>query len=439
MILQDELISGTSEFVSKYVLLSEERKRLQASGDLPSWVITPGYQMLKAKYLDEGETLKQRYSTIAATAAKYMPDPEEWETTFFDLMWEGRLALSTPILSSMGKEKGCPVSCSSNAIEDSIHSFYTSQLEVAMLSKNGFGTSSYLGDIRPRGSAIKGSRGTSSGVLPVYKAFVQVSRDVSQGSVRRGAWAGYLPIDHPDFYEVYNFIHKYPDDANIGWCITSEFTKRLENGDEDAIQRYQDIIKLRMTSGKGYLWFPDKVDKALPPWYKELGLVNKGSSLCNETLPVLQEDETYTCVLSSLNCMHADSWYIPGDTTIFDSFVFLHCVALNFIEIGKEIPGLENAVRYTKNHMSLGLGLLGFHSYLQSKSIPFESLGAHYKNIDIFRKLNSETNRATNYLAVIFGEAPVTEGWGVANALRIAIAPNLSSALICGGLSQGYQ
>jgi ribonucleoside-diphosphate reductase alpha chain len=436
MLVNNEIISGTDEFVSKYTLLSEERKRLQVAGELPEWVITPGYQMLKSKYLEQGETFKDRVTAISKCAAAYMPDSESWHKIFFELIWSGQLALSTPILSSMGRGKGCPVSCASSSIGDSVYDFYSSQLEAAMLSKNGFGTSSYLGDIRPRGSIISGSKEVASGVLPVYKDFVQVASDINQGS-RRGAWAGYLPVDHPDFYEVYNYIHKHPDGANIGWCISDSFIERLNEGDEVALGIYQDVLKLRMTSGKGYLWFPDKVNRMLPNFYSDKGMTNKGSNLCNEVLPVILEDETFTCILSSLNALYMDDW--DSCNTIFNSFVFLHCVALNFIDIGKDIPGLDKAINYTRNHMSLGLGLLGFHSLLQSRGIAFESLDAQYLNSYIFKQLNSVTYNASKFLAEIFGEAPIAKDYGVANALRIAIAPNLSSALICGGLSQGIE
>jgi ribonucleoside-diphosphate reductase alpha chain len=292
-------------------------------------------------------------------------------------------------------------------------------------------------------------RGSSKEVVPyegyVYCVTVGTGRVIVRsngltivcGNSRRGAWSGYLPIDHPDFYEIYNYIHKYPDGANIGWCLTDNFINRLATGDSDALDRYQDALKLRMLSGKGYFWFPDKVNRQLPKWYREKNLVNKGSNLCVEVVPVLQEDETFTCVLSSMNCLYKDLW--GSEDTVYNSFIFLHCVALNFIDIATDIQGLEKAVRYTKNHMSLGLGLLGFHSYLQKNNIPFESLDAQFVNSEIFKYIENETLRASEHLAKVFGEAPITEGCGIANALRIAIAPNLSSALICGGISQGVE
>jgi ribonucleoside-diphosphate reductase alpha chain len=417
-----------------YKQLSKERKELQDAGEMPEWVTTNSYQMLKDKYLEEGETLKARFQMIARTASRYMPERPYWNKKFFNLLWNGWLAASTPVLSSMGRSKGCPVSCSGGYIDDSVYGFYEGQLEAALLSKNGFGTSGYLGDIRPRGSKITGMRGSSSGVLPVFKDFVQVSRDINQGS-RRGAWAGYLPIDHDDFYELLNYISKNPDDANIGWCISDDFIDRLDKGDPDAIDRYQKSLKLKMISGKGYYFFTDKVNRLAPDFYVDMPIL--ASNLCTEIALPSNHDETFTCVLSSLNLSKYDEW--KDTDTIFDSIVFLHCVALNFIEIGSKIKGLEKAVNFTRNHMALGLGALGFHTYLQDKSIPFESLEAHLKNIELFKEIYHESNNASRWLVDVFKECKVTFATGRANSTLLAIAPNLSSSLICGGVSQGIE
>jgi ribonucleoside-diphosphate reductase alpha chain len=227
------------KFKSIYDELGEERRQLQSEGKLPEWVTTPAYQMLKENYLSkEYPDLKSVYTRVASHAARYTSNQVLWENKFFNLLWNGYLAASTPVLSNMGTGIGCPVSCSGGFIEDSVYSFYGAQQEAAVLSKNGFGTSGYLGSIRPRGARIAGIKGAASGVLPVFKDFVQMSRDISQGSQRRGAWAGYIEIDHNDFYEIVNYINKNPDDANIGWNISDDFIARLEAGDKDAVERY---------------------------------------------------------------------------------------------------------------------------------------------------------------------------------------------------------
>lgn len=181
---------------------------------------------------------------------------------------------------TVGNNKMVVHNCSGGSIDDSVYGFYEAQLEAAVLSKNGFGTSGYMGDIRPRGSSINGVKGGASGVLPVFKDFVQLSRDISQGSSRRGAWAGYIEIDHPDFFELVNYILKNPDDANIGWNVSDAFIERLDNGDSDAIERYQKALKLKMITGKGYFHFVDKVNRQNPQMYKDKGIKVKASNLC---------------------------------------------------------------------------------------------------------------------------------------------------------------
>lgn len=263
-----------------YDELGEERKLLQEQGLLPDWCTTLAYQMLKDKMLNDNcSDLKSLYRRIAKHASSYTKSPEEWEEKFYDLFWKGWLAGSTPVLDNMGKGVGCAVSCSGGTISDNIYDFYFGQVEAAVLTKNGFGTSAYLGNIRPRGSSINGIKGKASGILPVFKDFVQLSRDVSQTG-RRGAWAGYLEIDHPDFYEILNYIQKFPDDANVGWNITDKFIERLDNGDIDAIERYQKALKLKMITGKGYFHFIDKVNRQNPPMYKDRNATVKASNLC---------------------------------------------------------------------------------------------------------------------------------------------------------------
>lgn len=275
---------------SIYKELGRERKKLQEEGRIPDWYTTGAYQMFKEKYASEKyPDVKSTFERIAKQASKWIPENEKskeiWREKFFNLMWRGWLAPSTPVMSNMGYEddngniKGCSVSCSGGYIADSVYSFYESQKEAALLSKNGFGTSGYLGGIRSRGETILGG-GKASGVVPVFKDFVQLSRDISQGSTRRGAWAGYLEIDHNDFWELCNYVLANPDDANIGWIISNEFVAKLDSGDVDALERFQKAMKLKMITGKGYFFFVDKVNELSPQCYKDRGLKVHASNLC---------------------------------------------------------------------------------------------------------------------------------------------------------------
>ena len=424
------------EFASIYEELSQERKDLQEKGLCPPFFTTGGYQLLKSKYLEEGETPYQRYRTVAETAAQYTDNPKYWADRFFDVMWKGWLSPATPVLSNMGTDKGMVVSCSGNYVGDSVYDFYSGQVETAVLTQNGFGTSSFLGDIRPRGTKIK-SGGKASGVLPVLKDYVQLSRDITQGNNRRGAWAGYYPIDGKDFFEVADYLYHYPDDVNIGWVWSKEFKKKLDKGDSDALKRYQRMMKVRSVTGKGYVFKKWTVDDGRPQMYKDLGLDVKASNLCTEILLHSSEDLTFTCVLSSMNLYFWDEWKDTDAVKVATRF--LDCVCEDFIQKGSRIRGLEKAVEFTRKGRALGLGVLGFHSYLQENMIPFESFEAHTTNILMFKKLGEDALTASQELAQELGEPEWCQGYGVRNTHRTAIAPTMSTSLLCGGLSQGIE
>lgn len=262
-----------------YEELSEERKKLQEEGLLPTFFTTAGYQLLKSKYLSKGETPKDRYMSVAKTAAQYTENPEKWSERFFEVMWKGWLSPATPVLSNMGTNKGCSVSCSGTYVGDSVHSFYETLKENAILSQNGFGTSAYLGDIRPRGSEFRGN-GEASGVLPVLKDYIKMAQNISQGSSRRGSIGLYYPVDGGDFYEVADYLFHYPDDANIGWIFTKDFYDRLNNGDEDALKRFQRVAYIRSTLGRGYMMKDWTAQEQRPQMYKDKNLDVKASNLC---------------------------------------------------------------------------------------------------------------------------------------------------------------
>ncbi len=421
---------------SIYSKLSKERKQLQEMQLVPEWMTTGGYQLFKDKYdtPDNEGSVYGAYVRIARAASQHMENKELWEKKFFNILWKGWLSCSTPVLANMGTDRGLPVSCSGNYIEDSIDGFYSSLKETAILTKHGFGTSSYLGDIRPRGSVIS-SGGYTSGTLPVIRAFVQASRDVSQGATRRGAWAGYLPILHEDFWELVTYAESNPDDLNIGWIISDEFISMLDSGDTEAITRYQRALRLKMVTGKGYFFFSDKANRHRPECYKERNLDVKASNLCSEIMLHSDIDDTFTCVLSSLNLAYYDDW--KSTDAVFVATVFLDCVAQEFIEKGSRILGLDKAVRFTEKSRALGLGVCAFHTLLQKKMISFESFEAHQLNNEIFKFIRDEAVAASTFLEAIYGEAEWTRGTGRRNSHLLAIAPTKSTALIMGGVSEG--
>ncbi len=427
-----------------YEQLSAERKAGQLAGEIPEFYITPGYQMFINKYVSEGQTLKQRYESIAKTAGDIATDlygeladhtGMTWEEKFFDAIWKGWLSPSTPVLANLGTDRGMAVSCTGNYVDDSIYGFYDSRLEAAVLTKNGFGTSSYLGDVRPRGSKFS-DNGKANGVLPLFKGFVQDMDDTSQGSTRRGAWAGYIEVEHEDFHEIIDYLNARGDGMNIGWNFTEEFIGRLKTGDPDAVDRWKKILKTRAITGKGYMLFIDKVNNANPESYLDHGLSVKASNLCSEITLHSDEDHSFSCVLSSLNLSKWDEW--KDSDLVFLSTVFLDCIAEDLIRRGSKIKGMEKVVRFTKKSRALGLGVMGYHTLLQQKNLPFDSEGADNLNARIFEQIHWQAYEASHWMSDIAG-SPEWADVGMRNTHLMAVAPTMSTALLVGGVSQGIE
>lgn len=421
--------------------LSIERKELQKAGLLPPWFTTGGWQLFKEKYLyGTDKAFFGQIERISITAASHTPNPDYWQPKFFELLWKGWLSASTPILANMGTGRGYSVSCSGQYVDDDVHDFYEKLKETAMLSKGGFGTSGYFGDIRPRGSPIS-KGGKASGSLPVFEDYVTCCQKISQGGTRRGSFAGYFPIMHGDFDEVIDFVATKPDDVNIGWNIYDEdikaFSKEGRAKNPEADRRRKKILKTKCTTGKGYLFFPDKVNRHRPKMYKDWGLEVKSSNLCTEITLFQDRDHTYTCVLSSMNVAKYDEW--KDTDAVFTATVFLDCVAEDFIVNAKGIPGYERAVRFTEKGRALGLGQCGYHTYLQEHMIPFASMDAYYKNIEIAQHIKEQSLLASQWMGKEWGEPLWCKGYGVRNTHRTAIAPTMSTAQIMGGISQGIE
>lgn len=416
--------------------LSRERKDLQTKGYYPSWFTTQGHQMFKDKYMHEDTYLLGRHKTIAKTLSKYLPTSiqEHYEQVFFDLLWSGKLSAATPVLANCGTNRGLTVSCSGQHIGDDVDSFYSNLRETALLTKYGFGTSGGFSTIRPRGAAIS-KGGTANGVRPVIDDFFIATNKISQGSSRRGSFAAYLDIEHDDFDECLQDLFINTDGKNYGWVIKDSFINKLQAGDEEANRRFKEIIYLKLIHGKGYFFFVDRANRHRPEMYKEHGLDIKASNLCSEIMLHSGPDYTYSCILSSINLTHWDE--IENDNTIFDATVFLDCVTSDFIHNASTIPGLERVVEFTKKGRAIGLGVMGLHSLLQSKSIPMDSMEAHLLDGTIFKRLHDESLRASQWLAAIQGEPDWCKGYGVRNTHRTAQAPTKSTALLMGGVSEG--
>ena len=426
----------TEQVHSQFEKISARRKQLQAEGLVPDWYTTQAFIMFERKYAYKGESVKQAFERIASTLSKhYTADVSLANKKFFEILWEGFLAPSTPVMSNTGTNKGLVVSCAGSYTEDSIAGFYDAYKETAVLSQEGFGTSSYVGDVRARGAAISRG-GVADGVVNVIDSFMDTTAKVSQGGTRRGQCANYLPLDHGDFWEVAGYILKNPASANIGWMYSNEVIRKLEMGDEELIKRANHVLYLRCRTGKGYIWKPDTANNLAPQAIKNSGIDIKASNLCVEIALPQDKDHTFTCVLSSLNLVNYDSF---KEDTIYWAVAMLDCVVSEMLNQAEDIVGLEKAIRFTEKSRALGLGTMGLHTYFQEKGIAFDGLHAHILNNKIFKDIGEQAQAASKKLAVLYGEPEWCLGTGQRNATLMAIAPTMSSSELAGSVSQGIE
>ena len=433
----EQSIPEVSINLQKYEQLSKERKALQSKGVIPHWYTTPSWQMFKEKYALPGEdAVLGRHETIAKTLAVHMgADKHYWEDVFFNLLWPGRLSPASPTLANIGTNRGMPVSCSGQYVGDTVDSFYSNLRETALLSKQGFGTSADFSSIRARGTKFA-INGKASGPIEVINDFFTAAAKISQGGVRRGAIGAYLNIEHPNWDEGCDQLAANSDGKNYGWVITDLFVAKLKNNDPEANRRWEKALYTKLTTGKGYIFCIDKANRHRPQMYKDLGLDIKASNLCTEIMLHSSEEYTYSCIISSMNLIHWD--VIKNSNDVFNATVFLDCVCSEFINISKNIPGMEKVRKFTEKGRAIGLGVMGFHTYLQSKSIPYTSLEAQFLSTEIAKHIHDESLKASQYLAKLHGEPEWCKGYGVRNTHRVAYAPTKSTALLMGGVSESW-
>lgn len=409
---------------------------MEQLSSIPIWMTEDGYKMFSDKYLYDCVGPKEQWERISSVLSSHTPYPEFWADKFFDIMYRGAYSCSTPCLANTGTNRGLPVSCSGNYIGDSVYEFFDARLENALLSKHGHGTSSFLGDIRPRGSVIS-TGGVASGVITEMVAQRAIAQEISQGYTRRGSWAGYLPIEHKDFWELWNFLNKYPDDTNIGWNISDNFIDGIKNGNKEYDLRWQSVLYLRAKYGRGYLFFPDKVNRRRPEWMKRAGAVVHASNLCTEITLPSSNKYTFSCVLGAIN-LCCDKLSLEDD--VFTATVLLDCLVSEYLLLIKNKPGFGKIYQFTKDFRAIGLGVMGFHSFVQKKEQPLDSFQTHLTNKKLFRTINDSSKKASEYLARKLGVSDYMweNGAGlVRNSHRIAMMPTVSTSEIMGGWSEG--
>ena len=402
-----------------------------------NWLNEDSRKFLKRGYLTDDQTPEERITQIAKTAESDLKKAGFAEK-FEEYMSYGWYSLSSPIWANYGMKRGLPISCFGSYVDDTLESILTKQAEVGMMTKMGGGTSAYFGDIRKRGANI-GTGGKSNGPVHFMELFESVTNVVSQSNVRRGSFAAYMPIDHADILE---FLQIRGDgnsiqNLSIGVSVSDKWMKSMVDGDKDKRKVWGKVIKKRYESGYPYIFFSDTINNNAPEVYKDKGHTIHASNLCSEIALSSSNDESFVCNLSSMNLLHYDDW--KGTDAVEVLTYFLDAVMSEFIRKTEDIPYMEAPRKFATNQRALGIGVLGWHSYLQSKSIPFESFEAKQLTTDIFAYMKRESHDASADLAKEYGEPELLKGYGRRNVTTMAIAPTTSSSFILGQVSPSVE
>ena len=410
--------------------------------DYPSWGNTDVYKKtITGGYLYNGESPREAYTRVSKAVARRLYKPEIAER-FFEYIWNGWLCLASPVLSNTGTDRGLPISCFGIDVADSIYDIGTKNLEMMLLAKHGGGVGVGINMIRPAGSKITGN-GTSDGTVPFCKIFDSTILATSQGSVRRGAASVNINIDHADFEQWLNIREPKGDvnrqSLNLHQCavVGDKFMRKLENGDPEARNKWSKLLRKRKATGEPYILFKGNTNKANPKAYKSNALKVHMTNICSEITLHTDESHSFVCCLSSLNLAKYDEW--KNTNIIQDSIWFLDGVLEEFIQRAKGLKGFENSVRSAEKGRALGLGVLGWHTYLQEKGFPFEGLLAQYETRRIFSQIKFESEQASRRLAETYGEPLWCANTGLRNTHLRAIAPTVSNSKLAGNISAGIE
>jgi ribonucleoside-diphosphate reductase alpha chain len=410
--------------------------------DYPLWGNTEIYVKTISKgYLMAGEKPKDAYWRVCTTVAKRLGKPE-MASKFFDYIWKGWLNLATPVLSNTGTERGLPISCFGIDVADSIYDIGNKNLEMMLLAKHGGGVGIGINQIRPAGTTIKGN-GTSDGVVPFCKIYDSTILATNQGSVRRGAASVNMDIEHGDFWEWLEIREPKGDvnrqSLNLHQCvvISDAFMHKVDQGDKDARSKWTAVLRKRRATGEPYIMFKGNVNRTNPEAYTKHGLKVYMTNICSEIALHTDESHSFVCCLSSINLAKYDEW--KDTDLIYTSTWFLDGVLEEFIQKAKYMSGFTNSVRSAEKGRALGLGVLGWHTYLQDRGLPFEGLLAQYETRKIFSQIKLESDRASRDMAREYGEPLWCIGTGMRNTHTRAIAPTVSNSKLSGNVSPGIE
>ena len=406
------------------------------------WLTDESKQMLERGYVLPNQTVDEKLNSICKYAASFYKDEEGLKEKFLELFERGWCSLSSPIWANFGEDRGLPISCFNTYIPDSMDGIYGALHEVAMETKLGGGTSGYF-KLRSIGSPIKGG-GISSGLMSFVELFDTTTKVVSQAGVRRGAFAAYVDIEHPEIEKFLTVKDKQSSlqSINTGICVSDEWMKLMEDGDKEKREIWAKILKSRREKGIPYLFFSDTVNKNKPQIYKDTNSIINASNLCNEIYLPTSETESFVCCLLSMNLFTYDEW--ENTDAVKLAVMFLDAVMSDFIKKVKDIPSMYKTYNFAKRHRALGLGVMGWHSLLQQKMIPFESFEAQQLNTSIFKYLKENSYKASIEIGDKYGHAPIfdeveTSDIKRRNTTLLALAPTTSSSSILGQVSPSVE
>ena len=401
------------------------------------WLNEESREFLSRGYLLEGVSPEERIREIADKAELILGE-KGFSDKFYDYMSKGWYSLATPVWLNFGLERGLPISCYGIDIQDDTYDILRSASEIGSFTKNAGGTAGYFGNLRHRGASIK-NNGVSNGSVSFMSLFQTMTNTITQGQARRGYFAAYLPADHPDAEEFLECREEGNpiQDIGLALCFSDNFLEETKEGNNDYKKILAKYHKKRFESGFPYAYFTDNVNKQRPQVYKDKGMFLKTSQMCSEIHEYVDDSVSFVCCLSSQNVLYWDEW---KDTDATETLTkFLYAVYEDFIQKADGVPFMEKAVKFAKEHKSIGIGILGLHSYLQKNSIPFESLDTKLLSGRICKHLNEKSLIASKELAQKFGEPKLLKGYGEMFTTRTAIAPTTSSSFILGQVSPSIE
>jgi ribonucleoside-diphosphate reductase alpha chain len=409
--------------------------------DYPEYFDEISLATISKGYLLPGETPKKAYRRVAQAASQRLNRPD-LENKFFKILWNGWLGLASPVLSNMGTDRGLPISCFGIDTPDSIRGIGLTNAELMRLTSVGGGVGISLSRIRPRGTEIRGN-GKSEGVVPWAKIYDSSIIATNQGNVRRGAASVNLDINHKDIDEFLEIRRPKGDPnrqcLNLHQCIVVDdtFMRKLESREPEALERWAKILKARMETGEPYIMFKDNVNKNNPISYLMNNLNVSMTNICTEITLHTDEEHSFICCLSSLNLAKYDEW--KDTDTVQLSIYFLDGVMQEFIEKTNGKDSMLRTHNHAKKGRALGLGVMGWHTFLQQKGMPFNSIASTAYTHNIFSNIRNEAEAASRQLAVEYGEPVWCRGTGMRNTHLLAIAPTVSNSVITGGISAGIE